>query len=63
MKRKMPIKKPTIGPEMTPEMQSDPMVMEQINAMRGNPNLRLMGAKKAMRREKSRSGARLSKTG
>ena len=45
------------------EAQTDPMVMEQLNAMRGNPNLRPMGNKKTMRREKGKAGGRLGKTG
>jgi hypothetical protein len=72
-KRKMKLKKrlprqstpAPVEKEVTPEMeaQADPMVMEQLNAMRGNPNLRPMGNKKTMRREKGKAGARLSKTG
>ena len=57
-KKKMKTKK-----KAAPVEQMDPMAMEQLNAMRGNPNLRPMGAKKVMRREKGAAGAKLSKTG
>jgi hypothetical protein len=45
--KKMKTKKKA-APVMTEPM--DPMVMEQLNAMRGNPNLRPMGQKRMMRR-------------
>ena len=48
-------------PAMTEQM--DPMAMEQLNAMRGNPNLRPLGQKNAMRQEKGKAGARLSRLG
>ena len=59
-KKKMKTKKKA-APVVTEQM--DPMVMEQLNAMRGNPNLRPMGTKKAMRREKGAAGGKLCKTG
>ena len=64
-KKKMKIKK-KINPEpgMTDQVaQADPMAMEQLAAMRGNPNLRPMGKRPAMRREKGAKGARICKAG
>jgi len=58
--KKMKIKKKA-APAMTEQM--DPMAMEQLNAMRGNPNLRPMGQKKTMRGEKGKAGAKMCKTG
>jgi hypothetical protein len=59
--KKMKTKK--INPEPGMTEQLDPMAMEQLNAMRGNPNLRPMGNKKSMRRERPRPGARVCKAG
>ena len=48
--------------KVAPE-QMDPMAMEQLAAMRGNPNLRPLGNRKTMRREKGAKGARICKAG
>jgi hypothetical protein len=60
MKRK---KKMPVDREMSPgmEAQMDPQIMEQMAAMRGNPNLRPMGKKRTMRPVKANAGARLSR--
>jgi len=58
--KKMKTKKKAV-PAMTEQM--DPMAMEQLNAMRGNPNLRPMGNRKTMRQERPKPGARVCKAG
>ena len=49
--KKMKRKKSQPQPEADAQDQMDPQMMEQMAAMRGNPNLRPMGRKRGMRRQ------------
>jgi len=59
-KKKMKTKK-KVAPGISEQM--DPMVAEQLAAMRGNPNLRQMGTKPKMRPARGNQGARVCKAG